>query len=166
MLRGRRAGPFARCAPALAREKNGAPSAPRRSRGLTPAASAETCHRHLSPASASRHKRRGRSASTRFPALCGSPRRPPRTTFSRPHSAVMQDDSVARNHLACCAGRRATPVGAPARGPPNRSGVAPAAREPCLGHSRAKAKSLPDGPAGSPRRRRAVIAPSARGHCP
>lgn len=77
MLRGRRAGPFARCAPALAREKNGAPSAPRRSRGLTPAASAETCHRHLSPASASRHKRRGRSASTRFPALCGSPRCPP-----------------------------------------------------------------------------------------
>lgn len=47
-----------------------------------------------------------------------------------------------------------------------RSGIAPATREPCLGHSRAKAKSPPDGPAGSPRRRRAVLAPSVRGHCP
>lgn len=47
-----------------------------------------------------------------------------------------------------------------------RSGIAPATREPRLGHSRAKAKSPPDGPAGSPRRRRAVLAPSVRGHCP
>lgn len=123
------------CGSALAREICDAPPAPRRSRGLTPAAPAETCHRHLSPASASRHKGRGRSASTCLPALCGSPRRAPRTTLSRPHSAAMQDmDSVARNHLARCAGRRAAPVGASARGPPLRD-------RSC--HARAAPRALP-----------------------
>ena len=52
-----------------------APPAPRRSPALTPAASPETCRRHLSRPPASRHGGRGRSASTRLPARHGSPRR-------------------------------------------------------------------------------------------
>ncbi len=96
-----------------------------------------------------------------------------------PPSAAMQDmDSVARNHLARCAGRRERPSALPSgpaeplrgrsrQGPTaRRSEVAPAAREPCLGHSRAKARSPPDGSAGSPRRRLVVLASSVRDCCP
>lgn len=94
-----------RCGSALARAMSGAPPAPRRSRGLTPAGAAETCHRHLSPAPSSRHGERGGSASTRLLALRGSPRRLPRAAHGCPRSAAMQDmDSVARNHLAHFAG--------------------------------------------------------------
>ena len=39
-------------------------------------------------------------------------------------SPGMQDDSVTRNHLARCAGRRAAPIGAPARAMPSRFEVA------------------------------------------
>lgn len=96
-----------------------------------------------------------------------------------PPSAAMQDmDSVARNHLARCAGRRERPSALPPgpaeplrgrsrQGPTAlRSEVAPAAREPCLGHSRAKARSPPDGSAGSPRRCLVVLASSVRDCCP
>ena len=139
MLRGRQAGPSARyasvrslpwgrdhCGSALARAKSGAPPAPRRSRGLTPAEPDETCHRHLSPAAASRHGGRGRSASTRLPALRGSPRRLPRATWV----------ALARRRckiwiplhgiiLPAPRGGEPRPSTLPPRPQPNRSGVAP-----------------------------------------
>lgn len=148
-----------RCGSALARAMSGAPPAPRRSRGLAPAGTAETCRRHLSPAPASRHGGRGGSASTRLPALRGSPRRLPRAAHGRPRSVAMQDmDSVARNRLARFAGEasraylrsrrgRAEPLRGRSRQWPLKRHAAPESLLPSAGralrHSRAKAKGTP-----------------------
>lgn len=137
-----------------------APLSPRRSRGLTPAGTAETCRRHLSPAPASRHGRRGGSASTRLSVLRGSPRRLPRAVHGCPHSAAMQDmDSVARNRLARFAGEasraylrsrqgRAEPLRGRSRQWPLKQHAAPESLLPsasrALRHSRAKAKGTPE----------------------
>lgn len=151
-----------RCGSALARAICGAPAARRRSRGLTPAGAAETCRRHLSPAPASRHGGRGGSASTRLPALRGSPRRLPRAAHGRPRSAAMQDmDSVARNHLARFAGepRRAYRRSRRGRAEPlrSRSRQEPQSDTPLPSRScRARAA-----PSGTPAQRRSAC-PSAR----
>ena len=147
------------CGSALARAICGAPAARRRSRGLTPAGTVETCRRHLSPAPASRHGGRGGSASTCLPVLRGSPRRLPRAVHGCPHSAAMQDmDSVARNHLARFVGeashahRRsrwgcAEPLRGRSRQWPLKRHAAPESLLPsasrALWHSRAKAKGTP-----------------------
>ena len=148
------------CGSALARAVCGAPPAPRRPRGLTPAGAGETCRRHLSPAPASRHGGRGDSASTRLPALRGSPRRLLRAAHGCPHSASMQDmDSVARNRLARFAGEasraylrsrqgRAEPLRGRSRQWPLKQHAAPESLLPsasrALRHSRAKAKGTPE----------------------
>lgn len=122
---------------------SGAPPAPRRSRGLAPTGAAETCRRHLSPAPASRHGGRGGSASTRFPALRGSPRRLPRAAHGRPRSAAMQDmDSVARNHLARFAGEASRSEVALGKRHAAPESLLPSASR-AFRHSRAKAKGTP-----------------------